>query len=119
MRSGNQAVKFWGKFFRCTITVGMLMGMVVNICHAVPSYSDVKNQTIIYAALGEELSRYALDPRTAVLTKLGSLKMPANAQFAEFHPCKCFMYVVSSNAGNGTLGAAGVDLHLNLTRELH
>lgn len=70
-----------------------------------------KSRSIVYAALGEELSRYELDAKRVVLTKLGSLKLPANLQFAEFHPCHCFLYAVVSNAGSGTLGAKG-DKHL-------
>jgi 6-phosphogluconolactonase (cycloisomerase 2 family) len=72
-----------------------------------PVIAPVVAPVIVYAALGEELSRYELDVGDATLTKLGSLKFPANVQFAEFHPCQCFLYVVSSNAGSGTSGAAG------------
>jgi 6-phosphogluconolactonase (cycloisomerase 2 family) len=71
----------------------------------------VQDKTTVYAALGEELSRYELDAREATLTRLGSLKLPVNLQFAEFHPDKRVLYAVSSNAGSGTLGAAG-DKHL-------
>ena len=71
----------------------------------------LKTKSIIYAALGEDLSRYELDAQAATLTKLGSLKLPVNLQFAEFHPGRSILYSVSSNAGSGTLGAAG-DRHL-------
>lgn len=67
----------------------------------------VRSKTIVYAALGEELSHFELDAEQATLTKLGSLTLPANLQFAEFHPCKCILYAVSSNAGSGTLGSSG------------
>ena len=68
-------------------------------------------KTVVYASLDAELSRYELDVANATLTKLGSVTMPANIQFAVVHPSGRYLYVVSSNAGSGTLGAKG-DKHL-------
>jgi len=88
-----------------------LLMLMAGVATAAQDKTPAKHKTIIYAALGEELSRYELDAQQATMTRLGSLKLPANLQFAEFHPCKCVLYAVSSNAGSGTLGAAG-DRHL-------
>ncbi len=69
------------------------------------------SKEIMYASLGEELSRYELDVDSATLKKLGSVTLPANVQFAAIHPSGRYMYVVSSNAGSGTFGAKG-DKHV-------
>lgn len=82
--------------------------MVVPVC-AAPATKV--NKTVVYASLDGELSRYELDVNKATLSKLGSVTLPANVQFAVVHPSKRYMYVVSSNAGSGTLGAKG-DKHL-------
>ncbi|MGL5513319.1 MAG: lactonase family protein [Sporomusa sp.] len=66
---------------------------------------------VVYASLGDEFFRYELDVCNATLTKKGIVTMPTNVQFAVAHPSGCYLYVVASNAGNGTLGAAG-DKHL-------
>ena len=89
----------------------MLPLVMMGSSLAADGKTPAKNTSIVYAALGEELSRYELDAAQATLTRLGTLKLPANLQFAEFHPCQCILYAVSSNAGSGTLGAAG-DKHL-------
>ena len=83
---------------------------VISPAFAAPAKS-IQGKTVIYASLDTELSRYELDVPSATLTKLGSVTLPANVQFAAFHPSGHFLYVISSNAGNGTLGAAG-DKHL-------
>lgn len=87
--------------------VFMLAIAMTNSSLAASNRTIVKNKTIIYAALGNELARYELDPEPMTLTKSGTLKLPENLQFAEFHPCGCILYAVSSNAGSGTTGASG------------
>jgi 6-phosphogluconolactonase (cycloisomerase 2 family) len=88
-----------------------ILAIAAAVSHAAPAAPATAGKSVVYAALGEELSRYELDASSATLTKMGSVKLPANVQFADFHPCRCLLYVVSSNAGNGTLGAAG-DKHV-------
>jgi 6-phosphogluconolactonase len=78
---------------------------------AAASTKSTPGKTVVYTSLGAELSRYKLDVNSATLTKLGSVTMPANVQFAVVHPSGRYMYVVSSDAGSGTLGAKG-DKHL-------
>jgi 6-phosphogluconolactonase (cycloisomerase 2 family) len=96
------------------VSVSVLLAMNIASAKSITSADQaLKNssKTIVYAALGEELSRYELDARSASLTKMGSLKLPANLQFAEFHPDHSVLYAVLSDAGSGTLGAKG-DKHL-------
>lgn len=87
-----------------------LMCLTMGAALAEPVKSDV-GKTFVYSSLDAELSRYELDLENASLTKKGSVTMPANVQFAVAHPSGRFLYVISSNAGNGTFGAKG-DKHL-------
>jgi 6-phosphogluconolactonase (cycloisomerase 2 family) len=84
-----------------------VLPLVLGAAH----HAQAQDKSILYASLGEELSRYELDAQAATLIRLGTLKLPVNLQFAEFNPARSVLYAVSSNAGSGTLGAAG-DLHL-------
>lgn len=77
----------------------------------VSAAAQSQREIVVYASLGEELSRYELNVPDATLTKKGSVTLTTNLQFAAFHPNGQYLYAVSSNAGNGTLGAAG-DKHL-------
>ena len=85
----------------------VFVGIMVS---ALPSVTSAE-KTVVYTSLGEELSRYELDAEKAALVKAGSVTLPANLQFAAFHPSNRYLYAVVSNAGSGTLGAAG-DTHL-------
>lgn len=97
---------------KTVITFTLILSLV---CLIIPVFaSPVKqtpDKTILYASLGEELSRYELDVASATLTKRGSVTLPANLQFAAIHPSGHYLYTISSNAGSGTTGAAG-DKHL-------
>lgn len=66
---------------------------------------------VLYASLGEELRQYRLDLQAATLSLLATTKLSVNVQFATANPARSHLYVVSSNAGSGTLGAKG-DTHL-------
>jgi 6-phosphogluconolactonase len=66
---------------------------------------------LLYASVGEKLLGYSIDPDTASLTYLSETDAPANVQFAVKNNAGTVLYVVSSNAGNGTLGAKG-DTHV-------
>ena len=99
---------FWNLL--CLLGLSLLL-MAVPVMAAPDNKVSTRERTIVYASLGETLSRYQLDAKQASLTPLGTLVLPANLQFAAFHPCRCFLYAVSSNAGSGTLGATG-DTHL-------
>jgi len=67
-------------------------------------------QSIYYAAVGPELTAYALDVERHTLTRQGSVALPAAVQYAWPHPSKRWLYVASSNGGPGRKGDAH---HLN------
>lgn len=96
------------KFWVAVLTVS-IFGCVLSPVFAAPVAKP--GREIVYASLDAELSRYELDVDNATLRRAGSVTMPANVQFAVIHPSGRYMYVVSSNAGSGTLGAKG-DKHL-------
>lgn len=69
------------------------------------------DSSLLYASLGEKILGYRVDPQAASLTFLGETVAPTNVQFAVKNADGSVLYVVSSNAGNGTLGAKG-DTHV-------
>jgi 6-phosphogluconolactonase (cycloisomerase 2 family) len=56
-------------------------------------------RSVLYAAVGAELTQYDLDRDNAVLIKRGSVTLPANVQEAWQHPSRKFLYVAWSNGG--------------------
>ena len=54
---------------------------------------------LLYSSLGAELTQYDVDAGAATLTKRGSVKLPANVQYAWQHPSKKFFYVAWSDGG--------------------
>ena len=55
----------------------------------------------LYSAVDDELSHYAVDVEQGTLQKRGSLKVPANVQYAWPHPSRRYLYVTTSNRGPG------------------
>jgi len=62
---------------------------------------------VFYSAVGRDLTCYAVDVRTATLTKQATVTTPANIQYAWPHPSRRYLYVVSSNSGPTAPGAGG------------
>ena len=58
-----------------------------------------KPKTVLYAAVGAELTEYDLDTATAALAKKTSITLPANIQEAWPSPDHKFLYVAWSNGG--------------------
>ena len=56
---------------------------------------------VLYAALGAELSTYAVSAANATLTKGSSVTLPFAVQYAWPHPSKKFLYVAWSNGMQG------------------
>lgn len=79
-----------------------------------PKNTDTPLPQLLYASLGERLLGYRVDPNNATLTFLGEVSAPTNVQFAIKNGNGDVLYVVSSNAGSGTLGAKG-DQHVLTT----
>src|SRR4051812_22449245 len=63
---------------------------------------------ILYAAVGNELIRYSLDPATVTLTRRNSVKLPENIQEAWAHPSRKYLYFAWSNGGAGAAPVNGV-----------
>jgi 6-phosphogluconolactonase len=59
----------------------------------------VPAKTVLYAAVGAELTQYDLDPVSATLTRRTSVTLPANVQEAWQHPSRKYLYVAWSNGG--------------------
>jgi 6-phosphogluconolactonase len=66
--------------------------------------ADAKGDTVLYASIGPELTLYGLDLEGAALLKRGSVKVPANIQYAWPHPSRKYFYIVSSNGGPNVAG---------------
>lgn len=64
--------------------------------------------SVLYAAVGAELTQYDIDLERVTLTRRQSVTLPANVQEAALHPSHGHLYVGWSNTGAayGALGAA-------------
>jgi 6-phosphogluconolactonase len=58
----------------------------------------------VYAGVGAEFVQYDPDVEAATLTKRGSVRLPAQVQYAWPHVSREFLYVTSSDAGVGREG---------------
>ena len=61
-------------------------------------------RTMFYASIGPALTWFDVDIEGAALMKRGTVKLPANIQYAWPHPSRRYLYVVSSNGGPGITG---------------
>ena len=58
----------------------------------------------VYASVGPRLSFYDADVERATLAQRGSVRLPANVQYAWPHASRQYLYVVSSDGGPGQSG---------------
>jgi 6-phosphogluconolactonase len=65
-------------------------------------------KTVLYAAVGAELTQYDLDRDHSALIKRGSVVLPANVQEAWLHPSRKYLYVAWSNGGASYPASGGV-----------
>ena len=72
------------------------------------SSSAASAKTILYAAVGAELTRYDVDVEQATLVRRESVRLPGNVQEAALHPSRRHLYVAWSNTGPSYGSAAGV-----------
>ena len=54
---------------------------------------------VLYASAGAELTQYDVDASDASLVKKGSVRLPANVQYAWQHPSRKYLYVAWSDGG--------------------
>jgi 6-phosphogluconolactonase len=71
----------------------------------------LKAKNVFYASAGPELTLYSVDVDNAALIKRDTVSTAANIQYAWPHPSKQYLYIISSNGGPGSAGAAG-DTHV-------
>jgi 6-phosphogluconolactonase len=62
-----------------------------------PSHNSSRG--VLYAAAGAELTQYDVDAEGASLVKRGSIRLPANVQYAWPHPSRKYFYVAWSDGG--------------------
>jgi 6-phosphogluconolactonase len=58
-------------------------------------------KTVFYASVGGDLTLYSMDVDNASLTKVNTISLPANIQYAWPHPNRQFFYIASSGGGPG------------------
>jgi 6-phosphogluconolactonase (cycloisomerase 2 family) len=56
-------------------------------------------RSVLYATAGPELTAFRVDTEGAELTKMSSIRLPANVQYAWQHPSKKYLYIVWSDGG--------------------
>ena len=67
------------------------------------------SKSVLYSAVGEELTRYEVDVESATLARRETIAVPAVVQYAWPHPSRRYFYVTTSNRGSG----AGMNASLN------
>ncbi len=94
-----------------------LLPVLVLLTAALSAQTPAPQRTVLYAAVGAELTRYDLDRANGTLTKRTSVTLPANVQEAWFYPpppapFPKYLYVAWSNGGlaAGSVALKG-DLH--------
>jgi 6-phosphogluconolactonase len=85
-----------------TIASAILAGQTVGAAK-----SPAPLRTVVYAAVGAELTQYDLDRDNAALIKRGSIRLPANVQEAWLHPSRKYLYVAWSNGGSSYPSSGG------------
>jgi 6-phosphogluconolactonase len=88
--------------FLAAFAPGVLVGQ------ALETKTPVPGKTVLYAAVGAELTQYDLDRDKAVLIKQRSVTLPANVQEAWLHPLHKYLYVAWSNGGASYQSPGGV-----------
>jgi 6-phosphogluconolactonase (cycloisomerase 2 family) len=73
------------------------------------------DRVALYASVGPELTQYDVDVDAASLTRRGTVRVPANVQYAWPQASRRFLYVASSDSASG-MGAAGSQHHVSAFR---
>ena len=89
--------------FLAAFTPAVLAGQTVEA-----RKTPAPRRTVLYAAVGAELTQYDLDRHNAALIKRGSVTLPANVQEAWVHPLRKYLYVAWSNGGASYPSSGGV-----------
>jgi 6-phosphogluconolactonase len=104
MVSGSRAFGRLGMLaFLAAFAQAVLAGQTVEARE-----TPAPGRTVLYAAVGAELTQYDLDRDNAALIKRGSVTLPANVQEAWLHPLHKYLYVAWSNGGASYSSSGGV-----------
>src|ERR1700691_4709992 len=57
------------------------------------TYTGLSGAEVLYAAIGPEITVYAVDAGNATLTKGPTISVPENVQYIWQHPSKKYLYV--------------------------
>src|SRR5580658_11069954 len=85
-----------------------LLAMFAPAVLAGQTVTPAPGRTVLYAAVGAELTQYDLDRGNAALIRRGSVMLPANVQEAWVHPSRKYLYVAWSNGGASYPASGGV-----------
>jgi 6-phosphogluconolactonase len=80
-------------FNRSLLTIILVGGLLSAPGRAQTSHA------VLYASAGAELTQYDVDTSGASLVKKGSVRLPANVQYAWQHPSRKYLYVAWSDGG--------------------
>ena len=80
--------------------------LVPHLAHA-----QSGQKVALYASVGPELWQYDVDVERATLTRRGSVRVPANIQYAWPHVSRRYLYVTSSDSASGIGGVVGKTHH--------
>jgi len=84
------------KLLRYANWLPLLLSLAPGLAQA-PAHDT--GRSVLYAATGATLTQYDVNAETASLIKRGSIKLPANVQYAWQHPSRKYLYVVWSDGG--------------------
>jgi len=86
----------------------LFAAIMVVVPMVMESQTAPRARTVLYAAVGAELTQYDLDMSSGTLTRRSSVTLPANVQEAWQHPSRKYLYVAWSNGGASYTSIGGV-----------
>jgi 6-phosphogluconolactonase len=78
--------------------------------------ADTANQVALYAAVGPQLTHYAVDVEGASLARRGTVALPANIHYCWPHASGRHLYAASSDSASGIGGVVGTKHHVTAWR---
>jgi len=86
---------------QATLALLAAFAPAILIAQTAPSQTaqSKTGKSVLYAAVGSELTQYDLDRNSLTLVRRGSITLPAAVQEAWQHPSRKYLYVAWSNGG--------------------
>jgi 6-phosphogluconolactonase (cycloisomerase 2 family) len=75
--------------------------------------AESRNRVALYAAVGPQLTHYAVDVEGAALERRGTVTAPANIHYAWPHASGRHLYIASSDSASGVGGFVGTKNHVS------